>query len=391
MRAPMTINGNEPERCTSCILPRSAKHVRFNSLGLCQLCSSRESPPHSVRNGSYQLKAQDAKRCEEVEQITRIKEGAGRLFDCIVGISGGRDSSYLLYLLVRKHNLRCLAAYYRTPFTSEVIDENVKRLVNVLNVPLLNIDISHEFHRRIAREMVILWTKKPNPVLTNLACAPCKLVNRELFKIARTKRIRSIIYGTNIFEDVNIAPWQPQPADALGRKARRRYSLIANVLKTFSIVRSGIGLLMTHPELCRHGFIGFQSSFLYMNPHTLFLRLYYPHIDITEYFYHAEWNESHCAKVLKELGWRLPPICNTYWKVDCSFSEIKNYMLYETRGVTYIDAFFSNMVRAGFLSRDEALQRIEVEGRISWERIAEACRALELPEDFFASLGQRVA
>jgi len=110
-----------------------------------------------------------------------------------------------------------------------------------------------------------------------------------------------------------------------------------------------------------------------------------------DYFYHAEWKESQCEEVLTELSWRLPPGCNSSWRADCSFAELKECMFYETSGVTYSDAFFSNMVRAGSLSRDEALRRIEVEGRISWERIGEACRVLELPIDIFASLGQKVA
>ena len=101
------------------------------------------------------------------------------------------------------------------------------------------------------------------------------------------------------------------------------------------------------------------------------------------YFYEAEWNESQCNEVLNELGWELPPGCFTTWRADCAFAELKNYMLYKTIGITYTDAFLSNMVRAGVLDRDQALDRIKVEGKISPERFEDVCNILKLPNDLF--------
>ena len=50
-------------------------------------------------------------------------------------------------------------------------------------------------------------------------------------------------------------------------------------------------------------------------------------------------------------------------------------------GMTYMDAYMSNMVRAGTLSREEALRRIKIEGTISAERLSEVCEILELPNE----------
>ena len=131
------------------------------------------------------------------EYIQRIKRrGQKQSLDCVVGISGGRDSSYLLYLLVQKHHLRCLAAYYRTPFTSSVTYANVRRLTSILNVPLVELGVSVDLHRRIAREFTILWAEKPLPAIANMACAlPCKLISREIFKLAKANDIGAVVYG----------------------------------------------------------------------------------------------------------------------------------------------------------------------------------------------------
>jgi tRNA(Ile)-lysidine synthase TilS/MesJ len=171
----------EIERCNLCVLPKS--HFLGFDDGTCSLCNAaRRTSTVSRDTGGLRERLE--------EYIQRIKEqGRGQSFDCVVGTSGGRDSSYLLYLLTHKHHLRCLAGYYRTPFTSSVTDANVRRLTSKLNVPLVEIGISKELHRRIAREFTILWTEKPHPVIANMACAPCKLVNREIFEIARANGI----------------------------------------------------------------------------------------------------------------------------------------------------------------------------------------------------------
>lgn len=372
----MAFNSTNTGRCTSCVLPQSAKHVHFDSEGVCHICSSKTSLPKVQKSASGLA-----------EQIERIKErGIGKPFDCIMGLSGGRDSSYLLYLLVKQHNLRCLAAYYRTPFTSDVIDGNVRRLVRELGVPLVELDISPELHRKFAAEIVRLWINRPNPILSNLACAPCKLVNREIYRIAEARGIQSIVYGGNIFEAIHIAPWQPSPARSVGKGAAVRFSLGVQLRKLVSIARTGMNLMISYPELWRHAPIGFKSSIMYMSLHTPFLKFRYPGMYALEYFYHAEWSEAACEKVLSEIGWQLPPGCRSSWRADCSFAEVKNYMLRETQGITYLDAFLANMVRAGGLTRDEALRRIESQGRISWERFKDACKAMDLPENSFASL-----
>jgi hypothetical protein len=64
-------------------------------------------------------------------------------------------------------------------------------------------------------------------------------------------------------------------------------------------------------------------------------------------------------------------------------AEMKNMMFRRTRGLTHMDALLSNMVRFGFISRDEALARLEKEGEMSYERLKRVTDALGLPADFF--------
>jgi tRNA(Ile)-lysidine synthase TilS/MesJ len=144
-------------------MPRSSG-FRFDSDGVCSLCVAARSAPSTPA-------AEAAAERELASRLELLRErGRGRPYDCVVGVSGGRDSTYLLYLLVRKHGLRCLAAYYRTPFTSNESDANVRRLVDRLEVPLVEMNISRERHRGVARGFVALWARKPNAATANATC-----------------------------------------------------------------------------------------------------------------------------------------------------------------------------------------------------------------------------
>ncbi len=352
------------ERCNSCIMPKTHHSVRFDG-DTCSLCAAHTGKV-MVRSPSNDVDC-------HIERIR--KAGEGLAFDCLVGISGGRDSTYLLHQLVRRHGLRCLAAYHRTPFTPDIIDANVRRLVERLNVPLVEMDIPMDYHRRIARAVVLLWLKKPLPVIANLACAPCKSHNREILKIAKKHGIKYLVMGSNKYELFQLNSGYH---DALAD----RISFAAKLKQLLMLMKKG-GLVLTQSVgIWRFLWVGIRSV-LYISPESPFLRCCYGDINTFNYFFHTEWSEAECEKSLSELGWEIPPNCNSSWRADCVFAEVKNYMFGKMNGISYVDALFSNLIRAGILSRDEALKRVDTEGKFSRDRFAEACRIMNLHTDIF--------
>jgi hypothetical protein len=360
-----------------CILPTSGHDVQFDDEGVCSICTSASKL--AGKSPHLDSEAQEKQKQAELEKrIDRIRErGKGHAYDCLVGVSGGRDSSYLLHLLVTQHNLRCLAAYYRTPFTVDGIDANVRRMTRQLNVPLVEMNVSAEYHRRIARDMVVLWKRKPLPVIANMACAPCKFVNREAFRICRQHDIQAIIYGGNPYEIFQLSAGQLQDVDK-----DKKHTLGTQTLEALAYAKRGAKLLLRCASMWRYVPLGVRASFMYRCPHTVYLRLRYPEIERLEYFFYAPWDEKECHDALAALGWELPEGCNATWKADCTFAEVKNVMFRATTGVTYMDALISNMVRENVLSRDEALRRIEAEGAYSAERARDALTKMGLPLDF---------
>jgi N-acetyl sugar amidotransferase len=114
--------------CSRCIMDTSAANITFDHLGRCNYCSNfliKLSRKNTVTNSN------------ELEIfLNRIKRyGKRRDYDCIVGVSGGVDSSYALYLAV-KNGLRPLAVHLDNGWNSELAVHNISNLVRKLNVDL---------------------------------------------------------------------------------------------------------------------------------------------------------------------------------------------------------------------------------------------------------------
>ena len=247
-------------RCNKCILPNTCDLIPFDSNGTCILCNTAqataEESPKQVYDEQILL--------DRIEQIRQ--KGKGKPYDCVVGASGGRDSTYLLYLLTQKHHLRCLAVYYRTPFTSDIVDQNIRRIAKELGADFEEIQLSRDYHRQIAREMIMLWKKKRHRLIVNLACAPCKLLNREIYKITHKHGVPTIVYGTNIYEAVQIAAGVSKKQVLVG-DSTKLFTLTTKLKSMFSLLWNGLKLLFTTPALWKHLILGVKSSVMYISPH----------------------------------------------------------------------------------------------------------------------------
>lgn len=351
-------------RCAQCILPCAAQGLQFSAAGVCRICEAS----NGAANPGEQRTAGDIEAL-----IERIRQrGRGGRYDCLVGLSGGRDSSFLLHELVRRHALRCVAAYYRTPFTPDTIDRNVRRLTRILGVPLVEMRISQEGHRHYARQVLDLWRRKPSPALINLLCVPCKAVNREVFHVARRYGARTIVYGGNPYENFQLGVTY-----VATRAGAHRHALFNQLNRSVQILKRGTRLAIGNVDLLPLVPQGFVAALAYINPHTPYLRLCYRDIVRLDYFNHTRYDEQECIRVItNELGWELPPGAHSYWRADCSMAELKNLMFKQLVGASYVDTYLSNLVRAGEISRDEALRRLAIEGTPSPQRLAHVSATL---------------
>jgi len=116
--------------CSRCIYDERVPAIHFDAEGICNYC--RQVERLVVQYGTAQAKGE-----ESLERIRKdIKRaGRGKKYDCIVGVSGGTDSSYLVYL-AKKWGLRPLAVHYDNTWNSAIASMNIHKVLSSLDVDL---------------------------------------------------------------------------------------------------------------------------------------------------------------------------------------------------------------------------------------------------------------
>lgn len=128
--------------CTRCVMDSSVADIRFDEEGRCNYCAELVATLGFNRNPQSSEVNDDRERV-----IARIKsDGAGKPYDCIVGVSGGVDSSWVLVQAV-KAGLRPLAVHMDNGWNSELAQNNIEQLVRRLGVDLFTYVIDWNEYR----------------------------------------------------------------------------------------------------------------------------------------------------------------------------------------------------------------------------------------------------
>ena len=117
--------------CNCCVMDTSDEDIVFDENGVCMRC--REYKDRILPEWNYGKGHED----ELNAMLAEIKrKGAGKKYDCILGLSGGLDSSYMLHLAVKEWGLRPFVFHIDAGWNLPVAEENIKRLTDKLGVKL---------------------------------------------------------------------------------------------------------------------------------------------------------------------------------------------------------------------------------------------------------------
>lgn len=172
------------QNCNRCLMDTSAADFELDELGVCNYCSQflarMNTPDQLTRNNSEEL----------ARIISRIKrEGKAQDYDCLVGISGGVDSSYLLTRVVAL-GLRPLVVHMDNGWNSEIAQNNIARIIQTLGVDYISHVIYWPEYRSLMQSFFDADVIDVELLYDNAMLA----VN---YKLARKYKIKYIIAGTN--------------------------------------------------------------------------------------------------------------------------------------------------------------------------------------------------
>jgi N-acetyl sugar amidotransferase len=126
---------NPPEKriCSRCVYDNFyVKNIVFDDAGVCNYCRQIED-----MKAKYQTGLPDGERMFEVI-VDRIKAaGRNKPYDCVMGVSGGTDSSYMAYLAVEKYGLRPLAVHLDNTFNNKIATDNIHKVLGALKIDLV--------------------------------------------------------------------------------------------------------------------------------------------------------------------------------------------------------------------------------------------------------------
>lgn len=117
--------------CSRCIYDETVPNISFDGNGICNYCKMMDQLQEEYKTGTP----------EGIDSFNKILEqikldGKGKKYDCVVGVSGGTDSSYMLHMAVHEWGLRPLAVHYDNTWNTAVATENIRKVLGKLNIDL---------------------------------------------------------------------------------------------------------------------------------------------------------------------------------------------------------------------------------------------------------------
>ena len=180
--------------CTNCVMDTSDPNIKFDEKGVCERCNDYYNHILPMWNKG------ENKENELKEIVDKIKKaGEGKPYDCILGLSGGFDSSYMLHFAVKELKLSPLVFHIDAGWNLPFAEENIKKMVAKLGVELKTEVINWEE----IRDFQLAFFKSGVPHLDTPQDHAFVAV---LDKYATKYNIKYILNGGNISTEVIVNP-----------------------------------------------------------------------------------------------------------------------------------------------------------------------------------------
>jgi hypothetical protein len=324
--------------CKQCILTDSTPGIEFDQNGVCNYCAS-----HVRMNGLGEDKLR-----EVLDQHKALK----KKYDCMVCISGGRDSAYLLLKMVRDYGMKVLAVNYKNPFTSEQARVNIKRAVDLLKVDFVDWEFPRDKHRKATAKTLAVWSHRPSSLLIPLVCAHCKTTWPGFYKIAKENDISLIAIGSNPLETASF-----KKAGLGGARTYHKLKNLPNI-----IMKTARELAKNPRYLVRTSWPMVFKMYFMASHSSPYLRRRYKGIKVIRLYDYLNWSEKDVlAEITRKLGWQKSSEVASSWRFDCRLDYVRRLMYASTHGVTELRDLFSKMIREDLMTREEALERMKTE------------------------------
>jgi len=303
------------QMCTVTVMDTTDPDVRFDKNGACHYVSEFEAFRAALPDAETR-----SRRLEK--EITAIQAGGkGKPYDCILGLSGGVDSSYLAWM-AKEWGLRPLVVHFDNGWNSELAVKNIQEIVNRLNFDLETLVMDWNEFRDLQRAYFLAS-------VVDIEVATDQLIQGALYRLAARHGIKYVLSGTNWATEWLMPPtWNYRKQDL-------------------------VNLVAIHD---RFGSVPLKTSTVYGLKHQIWFNYIRGKksvalLDLTDYS-----KARAKALLMGALGWR-DYGGKHYESVFTRFYQ--GYVLPRKFGVDKRKAHLSNLVLTGEITRDEGLAELQ--------------------------------
>lgn len=333
----------EIKRCSVCNLPSNYPGITFDENEVCSICRKKE------KEINYQGIDALKKKIQEILD----KSDPDREYDCVVGYSGGRDSSYLLYFAKKVLNLRVLAITLDHDFMPEQTKKNINNLAKELGVEVKF--IKNNALNKSGRQCVKSWAKHPDPAMCATFCTGCRYgIKKIIPEYAREHKIPILLVGNTPYEKINY-----------------RVNLLCGNSKKFTKgakIRGYTKKLLRNPSYLLSP-SSMQKQFLDFISYEGKKGENVNPVTIKPFYSYIEWKEDEVIPTITKLGWKYDESLNSSWRSDCFANLLRQYYYKRMLGFNDLDVYYARLIRNKKISKEEALEKINEEGNYGDEII----------------------
>lgn len=347
--------------CTKGILNENMPFITFDEKG--------------VSNYSKNFKSINQKPLIELEgELSKYRSNNVNKIDCIVGFSGGRDSSYLLHLLVKKYNMNPLAVTYDWGMVTDLARRNQARICGNLGVEHVIVSADIQENRSDINRYISAWLKKPHLGMVPLFMAGDKKYFNVINEISTKYNTDLIVWGAAPYEfthfKTGFAGLKPEFENKDSFEDLLDFSNMSSKLKlSFYYFNQVLSNPLYWNKSIIKGLLAFKDSYLSSKNYL--------------YFYDYElWNEDLINKTLIEnYNWEIDPSIPSSWRIGDGTAPFYNFIYRSLGGFTEHDTFRNNQVLDGVLNRESALNIVARENEPRFDKIEEYLDLVDLDFD----------
>jgi glutamine---fructose-6-phosphate transaminase (isomerizing) len=317
-------------------MPSNYPGISLNNEGLCNFCDSYKK---TVPMG-------------EARFLQKILSKRGKEYDCVLGISGGKDSCYVAYIAKKIFGLRVLAVSYDFPFMVDLARENSKAVCDNLGIELLVVTSRNNLEVNFLRNHLISLAATGT---TWGQCLFCHYgIEAILYEKARTNEIPFILSGVTNSE----VWWNPGNRISILAKRLRKLTIREKILFGLYQYRAYIRLVDQRRQF------PMQGNSCYKVYKKANIPTNGP--EIIQVYDYIKWDQEIIEKTLQEeTGWQKPSKSLT-WRYDCILEPLLDFTFKKDLGISSAGLYICDLIRSGAIDREEGLRWMEESEDQSW-------------------------